>query len=57
MYVRVTESTKEGTENMMIKALTTNDERAWKNWVNRNGGDKTLKSYGFNENEFTVPEK
>ena len=57
MYVRVTESTKEGTENMMLKALTTNDERAWKNWVNRNGGDKTLKSYGFNENEFTVPEK
>ena len=44
-------------EDMMIKALTTNDERTWKNWVNRNGGDKTLKSYGFKENEFTVLEE
>ena len=43
-------------EDMMIKALTTNDERAWKNWVNRNGGSKTLESYGFKESEFTILE-
>lgn len=43
-------------EDMMIKALTTNDERAWKNWVNRNGGSKTLQSYGFKESEFTILE-
>ena len=34
-------------EDMMIKALTTDDERSWKTWVNRNGGSKTLESYGF----------
>lgn len=44
-------------EDMMIKALTTDNERAWKNWVNRNGGDRTLKSYGFHEDEFTVKEE
>ena len=43
-------------EDMMIKALTTNDERTWKNWVNHNGGSKTLKSYGFKESEFTFLE-
>ena len=41
-------------EDMMIKALTTDDEISWKNWVNRNGGSKTLESYGFTESEFVV---
>jgi serine/threonine protein phosphatase 1 len=44
-------------EDMMIKALTTDEERSWKNWINRNGGRKTLESYGFNESEFVVPEE
>lgn len=44
-------------EDMMIKALTTDDERSWKNWTNRNGGNKTLISYGFKDTEFTVLEE
>ena len=44
-------------EDMMIKALTTDEERSWKNWVNRNGGRTTLESYGFNESEFVVPDE
>ena len=31
----------------MVRAFTTDDERTWKNWINRNGGTETLKSYGF----------
>jgi serine/threonine protein phosphatase 1 len=41
-------------EDMMIKALTTDEEYSWKNWINRNGGRKTLESYGLNESEFVV---
>jgi serine/threonine protein phosphatase 1 len=44
-------------EDMMIKALTTDEERSWKNWVNRNGGRSTLESYGFNESEFLVSDE
>ena len=44
-------------EDMMIKALTTDEEHSWKNWVNRNGGSKTLESYGFKTNEFVVPDE
>ncbi len=44
-------------EDMMIKALTTEEERTWKNWVNRNGGRKTLESYGFKTNEFVVTDE
>jgi serine/threonine protein phosphatase 1 len=44
-------------EDMMIKALTTDDEHFWKNWVNRNGGSKTLESYGFTDSEFVVPDE
>ncbi|MCG7344511.1 serine/threonine protein phosphatase [Sporosarcina sp. ACRSL] len=43
-------------EDMMVRALTTDEERVWKNWTNRNGGDATLKSYGFSEEEFKVEE-
>ena len=42
---------------MMIKALTTNEERSWNHWVKRNGGDKTLYSYGFVEEDIAVNEK
>ncbi|WP_172370984.1 metallophosphoesterase family protein [Sporosarcina jiandibaonis] len=44
-------------EDMMIKALTTDEERPWKNWVNRNGGRTTLESYGFTPSEFLVPDE
>lgn len=45
-------------EDMMIKALTTTDEeRSWNHWVKRNGGDKTLYSYGFVEEDIMVNEK
>jgi serine/threonine protein phosphatase 1 len=44
-------------EDMMIKALTTDEERSWKNWINQNGGRKTLESYGFNVSEFVVPDE
>ncbi|WP_342505504.1 metallophosphoesterase family protein [Sporosarcina sp. FSL K6-2383] len=43
-------------EDMMIKALTMDDERAWKHWTYRNGGSNTLQSYGFSKSEFIVPE-
>ena len=43
-------------EDMMVKALTTDDERAWKNWTNRNGGSQTLQSYGFSEHQFIIEE-
>ena len=42
-------------EDMMIKAFTTGEERPWRNWVERNGGDATLRSYGFTEKQFIVP--
>jgi serine/threonine protein phosphatase 1 len=44
-------------EDMMIKALTTDEEHSWKNWIHRNGGRKTLESYGLNESEFVVQEE
>ncbi|KOS30384.1 serine/threonine protein phosphatase [Bacillus anthracis] len=44
-------------EDMMIKALTTDEERSWNHWVKRNGGDKTLYSYGFVEEDIMVNEK
>ncbi len=44
-------------EDLMIKALTTNEERAWKHWINRCGGSKTLQSYGLSESEFIVQEE
>lgn len=43
-------------EEMMIKALTTDEERAWKHWTDRNGGKQTLESYGFSEDAFIVKE-
>ncbi|MFJ8531309.1 metallophosphoesterase family protein [Bacillus sp. NPDC094106] len=43
-------------EDMMIKALTTNEEKSWNHWVKRNGGDQTLYSYGFLESEIAVIE-
>ncbi len=41
-------------EDMMIKALTTDDENTWKRWAHRNGGSNTLQSYGFSESEYIV---
>ncbi|MBA2937603.1 serine/threonine protein phosphatase [Paenibacillus sp. CGMCC 1.16610] len=43
-------------EDLMIKALTTEEERAWKRWAQINGGDMTLRSYGFTEANFAVDE-
>lgn len=44
-------------EDMMIKALTTDVERSWNHWVKLCGGDKTLFSYGFSENDIAVSEE
>ena len=44
-------------EDMMVRAFKTDDERTWKNWINRNGGTETLKSYGFAESDFKVEEE
>ncbi len=44
-------------EDMMDRAFKTDDERTWKNWINRNGGTETLKSYGFAESDFKVEEE
>lgn len=33
-------------EDMMIKSLIDGNERIWRNWTGRNGGDATLQSYG-----------
>ncbi|MFD2444880.1 metallophosphoesterase family protein [Bacillus sp. CGMCC 1.16607] len=44
-------------EDMMIKALTTDEEHAWNRWVKINGGDKTLLSYGFSEEDLIVSEE
>lgn len=41
-------------EEMMVKALTTDEEKAWKHWTDRNGGKQTLESYGFSEDVFIV---
>ncbi|GGA27449.1 metallophosphoesterase family protein [Psychrobacillus lasiicapitis] len=41
-------------EDMMVKALTSDVEKSWNHWVKLGGGDKTLFSYGFSENDFTV---
>lgn len=39
-------------EDMMIKSLIDGNERAWRNWTGRNGGDATLQSYGFEPESF-----
>ncbi|MFC5604499.1 metallophosphoesterase family protein [Sporosarcina koreensis] len=44
-------------EDMMVRALIDGEERVWKNWINRNGGTETLKSYGFAEKDFKVEEE
>ncbi|MCH1625251.1 metallophosphoesterase family protein [Ferdinandcohnia quinoae] len=44
-------------EDMMIKALTSDEEKFWNHWVVRNGGDKTLSSYGFSEKDLLVDEE
>ena len=44
-------------EDMMIKALTTEEEKFWNHWVKRNGGDQTLHSYGFSERDIAVNEE
>lgn len=44
-------------EDMMVKSLVLGEERAWRNWTGRNGGDKTLESYGFVASEFIVNEE
>ncbi|HDX9578248.1 TPA: metallophosphoesterase [Bacillus pseudomycoides] len=44
-------------EDMMIKALTTEEEKFWNHWVKRNGGDQTLHSYGFSESDIAVNEE
>lgn len=44
-------------EDMMVKSLVLGEERAWRNWTGRNGGNKTLESYGFVASEFIVNEE
>ena len=44
-------------EDMMVKSLILGEERAWRNWTGRNGGDKTLESYGFTSSEFIINEE
>ncbi|SDZ22656.1 MULTISPECIES: metallophosphoesterase family protein [unclassified Bacillus (in: firmicutes)] len=44
-------------EDMMIKALTTDEEQLWDHWVKRNGGNKTLYSYNFSENDIATDEE
>ncbi|WP_163099493.1 metallophosphoesterase family protein [Peribacillus alkalitolerans] len=44
-------------EDMMIKALTTDEERVWNRWVKLNGGNQTLCSYGYSENDFSTNEE
>ncbi|WP_432352374.1 metallophosphoesterase family protein [Sporosarcina sp. A2] len=39
-------------EDMMIKSLVEGNERSWRNWTGRNGGDATLQSYGFERDSF-----
>jgi serine/threonine protein phosphatase 1 len=39
-------------EDMMIRALTTNDERTWNRWVYINGGETTLQSYGLSATNY-----
>ncbi|QTD41343.1 metallophosphoesterase family protein [Sporosarcina sp. Te-1] len=41
-------------EDMMIKAFTSGEERPWRHWVDRNGGNETLRSYGFTEEQYAV---
>ncbi|NEW08941.1 serine/threonine protein phosphatase [Paenibacillus sp. SYP-B3998] len=41
-------------EDMMINALTKNEERTWNRWVHMNGGHKTLESYGFTKTDYLV---
>lgn len=44
-------------EDMMVRALVIGEERIWKNWINRNGGTDTLRSYGFAERDFKVEDE
>lgn len=39
-------------EDMMVKSLIDGNERTWRNWTGRNGGDATLQSYGFQRESF-----
>lgn len=39
-------------EDMMIRSLIDGNERTWRNWTGRNGGEATLKSYGFEPESF-----
>ncbi|MGN7410846.1 metallophosphoesterase [Sporosarcina sp. SAFN-010] len=39
-------------EDMMVKSLIDGNERIWRNWTGRNGGDATLQSYGFEPESF-----
>ncbi|MGG0644818.1 metallophosphoesterase family protein [Sporosarcina gallistercoris] len=39
-------------EDMMVKSLIDGNERTWRNWTGRNGGDATLQSYGFEPESF-----
>lgn len=39
-------------EDMMVKSLIDGNERTWRNWTGRNGGDATLQSYGFDRESF-----
>ncbi|WP_223068449.1 metallophosphoesterase family protein [Paenibacillus caui] len=38
-------------EDLMMRALTLKEEEHWNRWVKRNGGDKTLLSYGMFERD------
>ncbi len=56
---KVMELVKEGAvalkgnhEDMMIKSLVDGNERTWRNWTGRNGGDATLQNYGFELDSF-----
>ncbi|MBD7907865.1 metallophosphoesterase family protein [Sporosarcina gallistercoris] len=39
-------------EDMMIQSLIDGNERTWRNWTGRNGGEATLQSYGFEPESF-----
>jgi len=43
-------------EDMMIRSLIDGNEKTWRNWTGRNGGDATLKSYGFDPESFLFAE-
>ncbi|GKV69509.1 serine/threonine protein phosphatase [Sporosarcina sp. NCCP-2716] len=43
-------------EDMMIRSLIDGNEKTWRNWTGRNGGEATLKSYGFEPESFLFAE-